>query len=369
MRSYQARSQMSTQAVSTRSFVALALCAALAGGAALPSAASAQEAAPVAPEGSVLPVDSPQQDSSEGAADEIVMHNVDLGPVPDGYYDAADQQGTLEAFTYDTKDYIGDGSAIQRSATVYLPYGYDQDDPDTRYDILYLQHGAYGNERTWMYEYGERFKNMIDHMIEDGTIPPLIIVMPYLPSGNAWYHDTTPIFYSGELRCDLMPAVESHYRTYAEDVTDAGFEASRAHRAFGGFSAGSTTTWRVLLEGLDRFEYFMPMSGGLTLGGDGSTAQDDAAQLAEAAVASGYDKRQYYVFAATGTRDVAYQGLTAQVESMMPHTEAFDFTQAGFADGNLMYYTVEGNSHDYPYTYEYVYNGLRCLFSWDAAGE
>lgn len=292
---------------------------------------------------------------------EITMQNIELGTVPNVYYDAAGQQGTLETFTYDTKDYIGNGETIQSQATVYLPYGYDQNDAATRYNILYLQHGAYGNERTWMYEYGDDFKNMIDHMIEDGLIPPLIIVMPYLPSGNEWYHDTTPIFYSGELKNDLMPAVESHYHTYAEDTTDAGFTESRDHRAFGGFSAGGTTTWQVFLGGLDRFTYFMPMSGGLTLGGDGSTDTADAQQLAEAAAASGYDKREYYIFAATGTRDVAYQGLSAQIEAMKSQTEAFDYTDTGFTDGNLMYYTVDGNRHDYQYTYEYVYNGLRAL--------
>ena len=44
---------------------------------------------------------------------------------------------------------------------------------------------------------------------------------------------------------------------------------------------------------------------------------------------------------------------------MKPLTESFDYTDTGFADGNLMYYTVSGNRHDYQYTYEYVYNGLR----------
>ncbi len=295
---------------------------------------------------------------------EVSMKNITLGKVPDGYYSAADQQGTLEKFTYDTKDYAGNGNDIQSQATVYLPYGYNQDDTDAKYNILYLQHGAYGNERTWMYEYGDSFKNLIDNMIENELIPPIIIVMPYLPSGNEWYHDTTPIFYSGEIRNDLMPAVEAYLHTYAENTSDEGFEASRSHRAFGGFSAGGTTTWRVFLEGMDRFEYFLPMSGGLTLGGDGSTNVEDATLIADTAVASGYGKREYYVFSATGTRDVAYQGLTAQMIYMKTLTNAFDYTDDGFADGNLMYYTVGGNRHDYQYTWEYVYNGLQCLFSW-----
>ena len=166
-----------------------------------------------------------------------------------------------------------------------------------------------------------------------------------------------------EIRDYLMPAVESAYHTYAETTDDAGFTASRSHRAFGGFSAGGTTTWTVFQHGLDRFEYFMPLSGGLTLGGNGSSGEvADAQTLADVAVASGYTKQEYYIFAATGTRDVAYRGLTAQIDAMKTHPEAFDFTDSGFESGNLMYYTVQGNRHDYQYTYEYVYNGLQRLF-------
>ncbi len=313
------------------------------------------------------PENNSQENSSMGS--KVNMKNITLTSVPDGYYSEATKQGTLETFTYDTKDYVGNGNAIQSQATIYLPYGYDQSDIDTKYNILYLQHGAYGNERTWMYEYGSGFKNMIDNMIEDELIPPLIIVMPYLPSGNEWYHDTTLIFYSEEIKNDLMPAVESYYHTYANSTTEEGFEQSRSHRAFGGFSAGGTTTWHVFLEGMDRFEYFMPMSGGLTLGGDGSTDEDDATLIANTVVDSGYERDDYYVFAATGSRDVAYQGLTAQIEYMKTLTKAFDYTDTGFADGNLMYYTVEGNRHDYQYTYEYVFNGLQCLFSWYEGSE
>ncbi len=292
------------------------------------------------------------------------MKNKELTAVPNGYYSPSAHQGSLESFTYETKNYLGNGNTISKQATVYLPYGYDQNNENTRYNILYLQHGAYGNQNTWMYEYGNNFKNMIDRMIDDKLIPPLIIVMPYLTSGSQWYHDTVPIFYGNEIKNDLMPAIESHFHTFANDVTDLGFEESRSHRAFGGFSAGSTTTWNVFNEGIDRFEYFMPLSGGLTLGGDGATSEEDAKRLADTALASGYKKNEYYIFSATGTRDVAYQGLTAQIESMKALTDAFDYTQTGFEDGNLMYYTVEGNRHDYQYTYEYVFNGLQCLFSW-----
>ena len=286
---------------------------------------------------------------------------IEMTEVPKQYYEAAQQQGSLEHFSYLTSGYDGNQGETTREAMVYLPYGYEKEDNETRYNILYLQHGAYGNDETWMLEYGDDFKNMIDHMIEDQLINPLIIVMPYLPSGNDWYQDTTPYFYENEIKNDLMPAVESEYHTYAETTTDEGFENSRSHRAFGGFSAGGTTTWTAFLYGLDRFQFFMPLSGGLTLGGNGSTDKPDAEKLSEAVQNSDYKKEDFEIFAATGTKDVAYQGLTAQIDAMKDFTDSFTYTENGFSEGNLMYYTVEGNIHDYPYTYEYVYNGLQAL--------
>ena len=40
-----------------------------------------------------------------------------------------------------------------------------------------------------------------------------------------------------------------------------------------------------------------------------------------------------------------YQGLTAQMEYMKTLTNAFDYTDNEFANGNMMYYTVKGNRH------------------------
>lgn len=105
----------------------------------------------------------------------------------------------------------------------------------------------------------------------------------------------------------------------------------------------------------------MPLSGGLTLGGNGSTDKSDAEKLSEAVQKSNYGKEDFEIFAATGTKDVAYQGLTAQINAMKDFSDSFTYTEKGFSEGNLMYYTVEGNIHDYPYTYEYVYNGLQAL--------
>lgn len=127
---------------------------------------------------------------------------------------------------------------------------------------------------------------------------------------------------------------------------------------------GGAATWFTFLNGLDYFAYFMPMSGDCwqlgTLAG-GRQSDETAQILSDTASASGYSKQEYYIFAATGSNDVAYGGMNNQIAAMKKHTETFDFSDTGFSEGNLIYYTVKGNYHDYQYTYEYIYNGLRCF--------
>lgn len=55
--------------------------------------------------------------------------------VPAAYAAQSTHPGTVEELVYDTKDYAGNGADIQKKAYVYLPYGYDPDDAETRYDM------------------------------------------------------------------------------------------------------------------------------------------------------------------------------------------------------------------------------------------
>ena len=66
-------------------------------------------------------------------------------PVPAVYSTPAERQGTVEWITYNSKDYLNGNAPVQKTAAVYLPYGYDPNDAETRYDILYLMHGWGGS--------------------------------------------------------------------------------------------------------------------------------------------------------------------------------------------------------------------------------
>lgn len=126
-----------------------------------------------------------------------------------------------------------------KSAYVYLPYGYEEDEI-VRYNILYFMHGGGGNAGQF-YNRSYALNDILDHAIENGELDPLIVVTPtfYLPqdtdTGVSNAGQRVSVFHQ-EFIQDLMPDVESRYRTYAESTDEEGLEASRNHRAFGGFS-------------------------------------------------------------------------------------------------------------------------------------
>lgn len=182
-------------------------------------------------------------------------HN-ELWAVPEEY-DApgSSQPGTVETITYQTKAYGTDGREVQKSAQVYLPYGYDE---AQQYNILYLMHGTGDDENYWLTTHSYN-KDMLDRMIESGQIGPLIVVTPTFYTEDDFADDLDQLTYAfrDELRYDLMPAVESQYSTYAETCDEAGFTASRDHRAFAGLSRGSVTACHAGLCGnLDYISWF-----------------------------------------------------------------------------------------------------------------
>lgn len=173
-------------------------------------------------------------------------------------FDSADcaQAGRIVELTYDTRAYATDSRAVQKRALVYLPYGYDS---EAQYNILYLMHGTGQDETSWFTELDGANKSMLDHLIASGEIEPLIVVTPTFYTQNDCADDLDQLTYAfaDELRNDLMPAVESTYSTYAESIDDAGFSASRSHRAFAGLSRGSVTACHsALCNNLDFFANF-----------------------------------------------------------------------------------------------------------------
>lgn len=59
---------------------------------------------------------------------------------------------------------------------------------------------------------------------------------------------------------------------------------------------------------------------------------------------SGYAKNEYFILAATGTKDIAYSGMNPQIESMKKLTDTFTFT-SDYSKGNIYYQLCDGGSH------------------------
>ena len=99
-------------------------------------------------------------------------------------YKSAEQRGTISHPWYDSK-ILG----INRRLTVYTPYGYEAN-TKTKYPVLYLLHGAGGDEEAWS-SMG-RTAQILDNLIEKGLCKPMIVVMPN-GNGNQQAAQTNPL--------------------------------------------------------------------------------------------------------------------------------------------------------------------------------
>lgn len=273
-------------------------------------------------------------------------------------------RGRIERF-----DYIGAEDA-KKYALVYLPYGYDAE-PQRRYDILYLMHGGGGSPDAWLDSCP--FKNMLDRSIASGRAKPLIVVFPTFYKTISTRKDgqvdhdfehASVLSFQEELTSQLIPALEAKYRTFAEGTDPASLKKARTHRGFGGFSMGAVNTWYACYLHIDYFSVFLPLSGDLWLYGEkggGKKPRETALALKDAAVKNGLGPKDFAIYAATGTEDIACPNLTPQIEAMKQLGDFYQFSE-DFAKGNLHYLLAEGYYHEYPAVYQYVYNYLPYLF-------
>lgn len=277
--------------------------------------------------------------------------------IPADYRNGVTQRGKVVLFMYDAA--TSDGVAYKKGALVYLPYDYDPNDTETRYNVMYLMHGSGQNYMEFLKGMGTMSSTsmMLDAMIEKGRIEPMILVTPTFNvpgfdesygAANFWY----------ELENYLIPAFESQYNTYAMDVTPEGIRASRGHRAMGGFSMGSMCTWIVFTHCLDEIAYYMPVAGGFW---GSSSAMGPAMQLAESVTAAGYTPDDFIIYAGCGgPGDIAYQGMNDLIDSMTTLPDMFVMCE-NFRDGNL-YYTQCNGGHSRNTVEMIMFSGLPTFF-------
>ena len=277
--------------------------------------------------------------------------------VPESYNSAAEHQGTVERFEYRSGNDM-------KAAYVYLPYGYAAD--DKAYNILYFMHGG-GGSADQFYNRNYALNDILDHAIENGEIEPLIVVTPTFYSPNDYDSSVsnaaqlTAQFHT-EFIQDLMPAVEGHYRTYAETTDAAGLEVSRMHRAFGGFSMGAVTTWYQFVNALDYVAYFMPLSGDCWEFGNqgGASHPEETAAYLNDYVENAPHGDEFFIYAMTGSSDIAYNAMSSQINAMRNFPQfSFGLPSTG---GNIQFDLLDGATHDYTYYRNYIYSILPYFF-------
>ena len=224
-----------------------------------------------------------------------------------------------------------------------------------------MLHGGGENENTIFGGPGQNreLQRIIDNMIAKGDIEPLIVVTPTFYGGK---NDTA--YFHEELVSTVVPLIETKYNTYAAsgDIND--LKASREHRAFGGFSMGSVTTWYTFINCLDYFKYYMPLSGDCWIFGQkaGSEKPKETAEyLANAAKDAGYGPKDYYIFSATGYLDIAYPNLKPQIDAMKELKDSFIYT-GNLEKGNFYFIVSDGGTHAWNWVNQYIYDILPDLF-------
>jgi len=168
-------------------------------------------------------------------------------------YFEANQRGTVSHPWYDSK-ILG----INRRLTVYTPYGYENN-PKKKYPVLYLLHGAGGDEEAWT-SMG-RAAQILDNLIEKGLAEPMIVVMPNGNPGQqaagtlnlATKQVTEPDAYVKSLVTEIVPFIEKNYRAIPK----------KASRAIAGLSMGGGHTTRATILYPDMFDYICPLSCGI----------------------------------------------------------------------------------------------------------
>ena len=288
---------------------------------------------------------------------------IDNGTVPDEYEQPATHQGKLQYEDYNTIDYDDDNHPMEKYLVVYTPYGYDS---NKEYDIMYLTHGHTGGATTWLGSPTDShpMKHVLDHLIEDGKVRPMIVVsMTYYDDNKdeetTDYDSKILNAFGKELRNDIIPTIEAKYSTYAKSNSPEDLKASRDHRIMGGFSMGGVTTCLQMLESMDYFRFYMPVSGTLYWSTDGRSSSSNPGQrLEEAIKAQGYTKDDFYVYMSTGSVDFAKSTCDRQFSSMKERTDMFTAGRAGEEGVNLSYGVGTDDGHNAHGRETATYNAL-----------
>lgn len=213
----------------------------------------------------------------------------------------------------------------RRRMTVYTPAGYE--DSKESYPVLYLLHGAGGDENAWS-ELG-RAVQILDNLIAQGKAKPMIVVMP---NGNG-AQEAVPGEYPNSMYKpsfmnsktmegsfekafpDIMNYVESHYRT----VND------KAHRAIAGLSMGGFHSLYISANYPDKFGYVGLFSAAINRQAKGENAY--IYENLEDKLATQFAEAPNLYFIAIGNGDFLYQDNVKYRQLLDKHGYKYEYME------------------------------------------
>jgi enterochelin esterase-like enzyme len=235
--------------------------------------------------------------------------------------------------------YHSNTTGAWRRAYVYTPPGYDTD-RDTRYPVLYLQHGSGEDKRGWSNQGRGAF--IMDNLIAERKARPMLVVMEkgYAarpgespgpggpPRAGGGPPNLNRMFSAFEdvVTKDLIPYIDSTFRTTPD----------RDHRALAGLSMGGFQAYTIGLNHLDLFSYIGGFSG--AGGGFGGGAFDPkTANNGVMADADAFNRRVHLLFLSVGTAEAP-----RMQDSLRGYND--NLKKAGI---NTVFYESPGTDHEW----------------------
>lgn len=209
---------------------------------------------------------------------------------------------------------------MTRRMYVYTPAGYDRNNRNVKYPVLYLLHGGGGDEDAWS-TLG-RTAEILDNLIATGKAKPMIVVMPN-GNPNQYAAQTLGIPVKTEVKkyasnfdnysslvADILPFVEKNYNVIK----------NRKGRAVAGLSMGGGQSFFIAFRNVNVFANVGIFSSGLI----GSAAIGGAPFDAEALFPGMYTAPAKYnkfdvIYLACGEEDGRIDGMKDFCQKLNEH--------------------------------------------------
>lgn len=237
----------------------------------------------------------------------------------------------------------------KRGYNILLPPGYDPDDKETKYPVLYALHGYWGDEYSLL-DQGDasiKCRELLGNLIYEGEAVPMIVVFPDIfchetkedcdgmnDENNKAYDN-----FINELEESLMPYIEDNYNVLT----------GRKNTAVTGFSMGGRESLYIGCKLPDKFGYIGAVcpAPGLTQ----DCVSEDEMKFDE-------KYKPYILMISAGTNDTVVYNNPEMYHNI--------FTKNGV---DHIYHTVTGGEHWGSTIKPHLYNFLKFCFREPAEAE